>query len=309
MDDWYQGLSDEAQIELRTQLKDAQKIENPKDWLCFKKFLVGKLRDYKLWEIEFKCGDNIQYRLIGMFGDERKQAVFVMGCYHKGKVYDPPDALNTAYTRARDVKRRKQTYMNEKFQLISKLQNNKALRASYIRSKVSTNIASQIRALRRREGLTQSEFAQLVDMKQSRISAMERPGTPLAIETLVKLCAALKMGLIVKVSSHSDMLRWENRFSQDEFDVLNLDEDIEFTNPVGEELPLEDEVNDKTAEFMRQVVFQRLKARLVKKLGEQMKSSPYYDVGRTRNSMAAEEVSTGKQKIEQVPAVRFDIAS
>jgi transcriptional regulator with XRE-family HTH domain len=118
--------------------------------------------------------------------------------------------------------------MNAKFQLIDKLKNNKRIRESYIRSKVSTNIASQIRALRRREELTQKEMADLTEMKQSRISAMERPDSRLNIETLVRIAAALKMGLTVRFSSFTDMIGWENGFSQDDFDVLRLDEDAAF---------------------------------------------------------------------------------
>lgn len=121
--------------------------------------------------------------------------------------------------------------MSEKSQLINKLRNDRNLREAYVRSKVSTNIASQIRALRRREGMTQAEFAEVSDMKQSRISAIERPGTKLAIETLVRVAAALKIGLTVRFESYSGMLKWENAFNQDEFEVLNLDKDAEFANP------------------------------------------------------------------------------
>jgi transcriptional regulator with XRE-family HTH domain len=118
--------------------------------------------------------------------------------------------------------------MSEKCELIDRLSNSKRTREAYIRSKVSTNVASQIRALRRREGLTQEGLAELSEMKQSRISAVERPGTRLTVETLVRLASALKIGLTVRFGSFSEMLDWENGFSQDEFDVLNIDEDIDF---------------------------------------------------------------------------------
>jgi transcriptional regulator with XRE-family HTH domain len=121
--------------------------------------------------------------------------------------------------------------MSEKSILIDRLSNNNETRQAYIRSKVSTNIASQIRALRRRGGLTQTELAKLSEMKQSRISATERPGTRLNIETLVRLAAAFKTGLSVRFVSFSEMLGWENQFSQDEFDVINVDEDLEFRRP------------------------------------------------------------------------------
>lgn len=119
--------------------------------------------------------------------------------------------------------------MSEKSQLVDNLTRDKQIREAYIRSKVSTSVASQIRALRRRERLTQAGLAQLAEMKQSRISAMEYPGgNQVNVETLVRLAAALKVGLTVRFGSFSEMLNWENNFSQDEFTVTNLDDDLTF---------------------------------------------------------------------------------
>jgi transcriptional regulator with XRE-family HTH domain len=121
--------------------------------------------------------------------------------------------------------------MSERSDLIDKLISSKGTREAYIRSKVSTNLASQIRALRRRGELTQEGLAEVSGMKQSRISEMERPGSRLTIETLVRLAAALKIGLTVRFGSFSEMLKWENGFSQDEFDVVDIDDDLAFTLP------------------------------------------------------------------------------
>jgi hypothetical protein len=64
-------------------------------------------------------------------------------------------------------------------------------------------------------------------MLQPRISAMEKPGAiNFNIETLVRLAAAFKVGLIVKFVPTSEMLDWENGFSQDEFDVATFEQDI-----------------------------------------------------------------------------------
>lgn len=103
VDDWYRTLSDEAKFAVRDGLKDAQKIDDPSNWLCFKGYLKGKLSKYKIWELRFSCGDNRQYRLLGLFGPGRKQATFLIGCHHKGRVYTPTDALDTAYKRAREL--------------------------------------------------------------------------------------------------------------------------------------------------------------------------------------------------------------
>ena len=115
LDDWFlHDLSEPAQFALIDALKDAQKIENPTDWLCFKRHLKGKLQKYKVWEIWFSCGDGRQYRVLGVIGSERKQAVFLMGCYHKSRVYTPSGALDTAFRRARDLDQKRVTVYERK---------------------------------------------------------------------------------------------------------------------------------------------------------------------------------------------------
>jgi len=124
--------------------------------------------------------------------------------------------------------------MSEKSRLINKLITNKTTRHAYIWSKVTTNVASQIRALRRRRAnMTQQTLAQEVEMKQSRISAMERPGTRFNIETLVRLAAAFKVGLVVKFVPFSEMLKWENGYSQDAFNPQTIDKDTDFQRQVS----------------------------------------------------------------------------
>ena len=124
--------------------------------------------------------------------------------------------------------------MNARSKTISKLKDNAKARASYVRAKLDVNIPSQIRALRRRQGLTQAALAREAEMKQSRISAMERPGERrFNLETLIRLAATFKVGLIVRFASFSELLEWENDFSQDEFDVTRIEDDAQFLNPVA----------------------------------------------------------------------------
>ncbi len=119
--------------------------------------------------------------------------------------------------------------MSAKSELISKLKHNKKTRESYVRAKININLPSQIRALRLRRGMKQEDLAREAEMMQPRISAMERPGaTKFNLETLIRLAAAFRVGLIVKFVPFSEMLRSENSFSQDTFDVVKIDDDIEF---------------------------------------------------------------------------------
>jgi len=61
---------------------------------------------------------------------------------------------------------------------------------------------------------------------------MEQPGrTNFNLETLVRMAATFRVGLVVKFVPFSEMLRWENEFNQDEFNPPTIEADIEFQVP------------------------------------------------------------------------------
>ena len=112
-------------------------------------------------------------------------------------------------------------------------QPNPALTAASFRGRIEpcSDEPSQIRALRRRRNMTQEMLADVTGMKQSRISAVERPGELLSVDTLIRLASAFKVGLIVKFVPFSEMLKWENSFCQDSYDATRIDQDEEFLRP------------------------------------------------------------------------------
>jgi transcriptional regulator with XRE-family HTH domain len=120
--------------------------------------------------------------------------------------------------------------MSERSKKISKLLSDAQYRAEYIKSKLDVLIPSQIKALRGK--VTQSELAKQAGMLQSRISAMETPGqTNFNLETLVRLAATFRVALVVQFVPFSELLRWENDYSQDAFSVIQLEHDTGFLNP------------------------------------------------------------------------------
>lgn len=122
--------------------------------------------------------------------------------------------------------------MSERSKLIDRLIAEKDFRADYIRAKLDVLVPSQLRALRLNKEMNQPALANEAGMKQSRISAMETPGkVNFNLETLVRMAAAFGVGLVVKFVPFSEMLRWENEYSQDSFDVASIDEDIDFLDP------------------------------------------------------------------------------
>jgi transcriptional regulator with XRE-family HTH domain len=106
-------------------------------------------------------------------------------------------------------------------------------RTSYIKAKLGVLVPSKIRALRLRSNMPrQNDLAVAAKMQQSRISMFETPGAAnVTLETLAKLAAAFKVGLIVDFVPFSEMLRWENRYSQDAFDVTRIADDVAFIEP------------------------------------------------------------------------------
>ena len=97
--DWYRSLSKQAQADFDELIRI---LEKTREWRepAFKR-LQGK--KYKgLGELRWKTV-GVQYRVIGMNGPRSGEYTLFIGCTHKGSVYKPPDALETAVKRMRSL--------------------------------------------------------------------------------------------------------------------------------------------------------------------------------------------------------------
>jgi hypothetical protein len=65
--------------------------------------LKGACKAQGIWEWCF-FADGKQQRLLGIFANERKKAIFLVGCHHKQKRYKPDDCLTTAVKRAKEAR-------------------------------------------------------------------------------------------------------------------------------------------------------------------------------------------------------------
>jgi hypothetical protein len=102
IESWYSLLSEDEQETLEDLLKWNSKVDLPTDWLgC--KMLRGEAKTERIWEWRFHPAGT-QQRLLGTFGANRKEAIFLIGCNHKQNVYQPANCLNTAVKRAREVR-------------------------------------------------------------------------------------------------------------------------------------------------------------------------------------------------------------
>jgi transcriptional regulator with XRE-family HTH domain len=127
--------------------------------------------------------------------------------------------------------------MSDRLERIYKLLNSQKSRASYIKAKLVVLVPAQIRALRLSSTNPrmpyQRDLAREADVHQSRISMFETPGAAnITLETLSKIAAGLRVGVIVKFVPFHEMLGWENSFSPESFNVLpRLEQDQLFINP------------------------------------------------------------------------------
>lgn len=124
-------------------------------------------------------------------------------------------------------------YMTDRARRIYKLKTDRKARESYINAKVSTLVPSQIKSLRLKSSTPkQTALAKAAGTYQSRLSDLERPGEAnMTLETLAWIASVHKVGLVVKFVPFSEMLAWENGFSQDSFTVTPLDQDFAFLQP------------------------------------------------------------------------------
>ena len=104
-EEWYQELSEEGQDTFDSVLKTNGNTPIPKHWNS-SKMLQGEYKQEGLWEWCF-FADGCQQRVIGVFGEKRKEAIFLLGCTHKQRIYQPAECLNTALKRAKEVRQGK----------------------------------------------------------------------------------------------------------------------------------------------------------------------------------------------------------
>jgi hypothetical protein len=96
--DWYWGLSVQERADSDEFLKNMQKTS---DWQM--PYYRPRLEGYKgLGELRWPS-ENKQHRLVGFF--RRGFWYAVIGCTHKQRRYDPPDALETARRRKGQIER------------------------------------------------------------------------------------------------------------------------------------------------------------------------------------------------------------
>lgn len=109
-----------------------------------------------------------------------------------------------------------------------RLKKSKQHRAAYVASQINIGVPFQIRALRKQRKWDQKTLAEEAGMAQPRISAMENAGYgSFTLDTLKRLASAFDVALIVRFSPFSELIRWSDKFSPDDFAVPSFEEELE----------------------------------------------------------------------------------
>ena len=82
-------------------------LSKKKEWSepDYKPLQGSKYKEFALGEIRLKGDQKIPIRLIGFLDTGAKQFVILMVCRHKDNVYTPPECLDTAHTRYKQLAR------------------------------------------------------------------------------------------------------------------------------------------------------------------------------------------------------------
>ena len=110
--------------------------------------------------------------------------------------------------------------------LITKLENT-AYREAYVREHVKTSVPLQIRHLREQRELTQAELAEQATTTQTVISRLEDPNYGnLTLNSLLRIAAALDIGLLVKFVPFSRLLAEFQDLSPQALSVESFTEEL-----------------------------------------------------------------------------------
>lgn len=123
--------------------------------------------------------------------------------------------------------------------LIKKLKN-KEYREAFVSEHIDTGIPFQIRALRNQRKWTQKDLAEHTEMKQEHISRLEDPNySKFTLATLKRLAAAFDVGLIVRFTPVSDLVKWELELTSESLKAVSFDQDSYFEDKPDEISPTE----------------------------------------------------------------------
>ena len=97
--DWDVTRTFEAEESFWAAIRNSRKINDYRQWPCWHHRMSGEAGGYGLVELRFPA-DKRQYRVIARFSGKRCLVLLCI-CYHKGSIWTPTSAIQTATQRAK----------------------------------------------------------------------------------------------------------------------------------------------------------------------------------------------------------------
>jgi len=111
---------------------------------------------------------------------------------------------------------------------------NKEYRDSVVETAIGDTIATQLQALRNKNGLNQTQLAKKANMAQPRIAVLENPDyDKYTVNTLKRLASALDVGLIIRFAPYGEVMDWVSGFSPDSINIPTYEEELKLSQGGG----------------------------------------------------------------------------
>jgi transcriptional regulator with XRE-family HTH domain len=129
---------------------------------------------------------------------------------------------------------------------------NKNYRHAYMSDHIRVGIASQIKLLRTKTNLTQSDLAKLIGTKQAVISRLEDPDSgAVNLKTLFKIAKAFDVGIVAKFASFGKFLDEAQNVNPADLTVNSFTEERE---------TIQDEYNNNIMKLVANVIYKNVRS-------------------------------------------------
>ncbi len=116
--------------------------------------------------------------------------------------------------------------MNTLSNLWTKLKQSKKYREAFVAAQLKRGIPTQMRVLRKQQGLTQADLAQQSGLTQGAISRAEDPDYGnLTFNNVLKIAAGFDVAFVGKFVSFSELAKWHDNLSEEALQVPKFDDD------------------------------------------------------------------------------------
>jgi transcriptional regulator with XRE-family HTH domain len=223
---WYGQQTVDVQAEFDATVATLAATE---DWRKAKEFKLLKRKHLGLAELRFsvkskKHGKGLirKFRPVGIWREEEREFVFLLGCEKARGAYTPPDAFDRALDYLTKLGRGEGDTVStiENTLSTSKLCQSKEYREAFVSAFLKRYIPFQIRTIRKKRGMSQPGLAKASNITQGVISrAEDADNGNLTINTVLRIAAGFDLAFVGKFVRFSELLKTVDEMSEESLDL------------------------------------------------------------------------------------------